>query len=88
MNNVHPGTISGILDPQQFAYDTGVRLRGLSATEVSEGWQVIFRGTTRKDVNVYCLYVAVDFPSALQGLYRSLCGKGGLRLWYPDRYAK
>lgn len=88
MKEINPGTIQGILDPQQFAWDTGVTLRGFSVTAVSEGWQIIFRGTKRDGSAVYCLFVAVEIPEALQGLYSSICNKYGARLWYPDKYAK
>lgn len=88
MNQVHPGTMLALLDPQEFAYQTGVALRGFAVTEKPEGWQVIFRGTRRGGSFVYCLYVAVDLGAAIQGLYDAITGKGGMRYWYPDKWAK
>lgn len=88
MKVVHPGTLQALLDPQEFAYQTGYALRGFSVTEKAGGWQVIFRGTQRGGQFVYCLYVAVDLDDAIQGLYNAITGKGGRRYWYPDKYAK
>lgn len=88
MSDIFPGTLKVILDPQRFAYETGVTLRGFSASFKPDGWQVIFRGTKRNGSFVYCLYVAVELEDALQGLYWSITGKGGQRYWYPDKYVK
>lgn len=88
MKVVHPGTLKSLLDPQEFAYQTGVHLRGFSVSEKDSQWQVIFRGRNRAGECVYCLYVAVDLDEALQGLYQAITGKGGVRYWYPDKYAK
>ena len=88
MKVIHPGTLRSVLDPQEFAYQTGVSLRGFSITEVAAGWQTIFRGRTRRGGPVYCLYVAVDLDESLQGLFQAVTGKGGSRYWYPDKYAR
>lgn len=85
---IQPGTIEALLDPQVFAYHTGVSLRGYSAQRKNGEWQVIFRGRTKKDKFVYCLYVAVELEDAIEGLYGALLRRGGSRLWYPDKYAK
>lgn len=85
---VNPGTIAAMLDPQVFAYETGIHLRGYSVSRRDGEWQVIFRGTTRAGKKVYCLYVAVDLGDALGGLFDAVTGKGGSRYWYPDKYAK
>jgi hypothetical protein len=88
MENIQPGTIKCLLEPQDFAYNTGVTLRGYSATRKGNDWQVIFRGSSRTGENVYCLYVAVDLGAAWEGLFAAVTGKGGSRYWYPDKYAK
>lgn len=88
MKVIHPGTLKSLLDPQEFAYQTGVSLRGFSVTEYPDGWQAIFRGRTRQGKPVYCLYVAVDLEATLQGLFQSITSKGGSRYWYPDKYAR
>ena len=88
MKIIHPGTLKSVLDPQEFAYQTGISLRGFSVTEVPEGWQVIFRGRTRRGHPVYCLYVAVELAESLQGLFQAVTGKSGSRYWYPDKYAR
>ena len=85
---IRPGTIQCLLDDKEFAYQTGVALRGFSVTRKSGEWQAIFRGVNRKGENVYCLYVAVDLETSLEGLFRALMRKDGSRYWYPDKYAK
>lgn len=85
---MEPGIVKALFDPQHFAYETGVRLRGISYAQKQEGWQVIFRGTTWAGKSVYCMYLAVDLEEALCGLYGLVTGKGGSRYWYTDRYAK
>lgn len=85
---LRPGNLKSLLDPQEFAFQTGVALRGFSVTQKSGDWQAIFRGVNRKGENVYCLYVAVDLEGALEGLCRAITGRDGDRYWYPDKYAK
>ena len=88
MSTVQPGTLVCLLRPEEFAYNTGVALRGFSATQKGNDWQLILRGVNRRHENVYCLYVAVDLESAIQGLFTAIQGKGGQRYWYPDKFAK
>lgn len=88
MKKLQPGTVKSILDPQEFAYQTGVNLTGFSVSLKPEGWQAIFRGTKRNGSPVYCLYVAVELDRAIQGLFQAVTNKGGSRYWYPDKWAK
>lgn len=88
MHQIQPGTVVCLLDPKEFAYQTGVALRGYTIQDKGAQWQVIFRGTRRGGEKVYCLYVAVVLEEAIQGLFRAVTGKGGSRYWYPDKWAK
>ena len=83
-----PGEIRALVDPHDFAYYTGLPLRGISYTLTPQGWQVIFRAIHQTKGPVYCLYVAVDLETALRGLLTMVSSKGGSRYWYPDKYAK
>lgn len=84
---LQPGTVRCMTEPQLFAQETGVTLRGFAVSLKPAGWQVIIRGTRRGGDRVYCLYVAVVLEDAIQGLFDSITGKGGKRYWYPDKYS-
>lgn len=82
-----PGQYRALVDPKEFAYQMGVGLRGYTVTKVPDGWRVVMRGNKRNGDSVYCLFVAVELETALEGLLATIGSKGGLRYWYKDKYA-
>ena len=87
MPELRPGHVRMIVDPQHFAYETGVALRGLSYLRKDNGWQTILRGQRRDGSFVYSLLVAVELEASITGLLELLRSKEGQRYWYPDKFA-
>lgn len=81
-----------LLDPQEFAYYTGMAFRGLSVTKHrgTGGWNVILRAETRDGKYVYAMMTTrpgESFRETAKALMAAVSGKTGKDFWYPDKFA-
>jgi hypothetical protein len=76
------------LDPQEFAFQTGLAFRGLTLSQSPNGWNIIVRAYHKHDGPVYAMTQHADILEGLAGLLSALSSVGGAKLWRHDKYAK
>ena len=76
-----------VLDPQTFAFETGVTFRGLTISENSEGYNVVIRGYDQSGLPVYCMTHDTDYLDGLTRLIWAVSRGNGANLWRKDKYA-
>lgn len=75
-----------LLDPEEFAYMTGVTLRGFTVSQGPEGWNLIFRAFLRGGQAVYTMTQGDDLSGGLSSLLALASGRDGLKCWHRDKF--
>lgn len=76
-----------LFQPQEFAWLTGLQLRGFTVTHKPAGWQIVVRAFSKKGEPVYSLMVAVELLDCYDNLFALLARYDSSDHWYFDRFA-
>lgn len=85
---VLPGHVALLLDPQVFAYYTGLVYRGVALKRQEDSWRLIFYAERIDGTPVYAFFAATVLQDAVEVACRAILSKDGRRYWHPDKYAK
>ncbi len=81
-----PEELTFFLDPEEFAYRTGVAFRGLTVSQTPTGWNIIFRAYLKGGQAVYTMSQGDDLSGGLRALFAVAAGRNGNKCWHRDKF--
>jgi hypothetical protein len=76
------------IDPQVFAFETGMAFEGLTVNPKDEGWNFTLRGRRASGEPVYAMMWFAELDGGLVRLYRVVCSRNARDIWRLDRFRK
>lgn len=77
-----------LLDPKEFAAETGRVLRGISLTSKPDGWQIVIRCWSKAHGPQYAMWTSqTDLVASLRSILDVLGTRAGPDLWRKDKFA-
>lgn len=76
------------VDEQEFTFQTGCVLNGLSLSRTDDGWSFSIRAFDRKGNALYARGTGTDIESVTDGLLDTLYSRDGRALWRADKFIR
>jgi hypothetical protein len=87
-SSLYTPPLDELIDPKEFAHQTGLVLRGVSLMSKPDGWQIVVRAWSAKQGGQYAMASAQsDLVEGLRVLLTFLYSKRGGDLWRKDKFA-